>query len=152
MGRSGHVLMDEKGIVYLVGAGPGRPDLITVRGLDLIRQADCLICDRLAHPALLAYANQVAVYTAESTACDGRKVIEQIQQGRILWLTFASASEARAFFEQVPVDFVVRSRVKVASIGPVTSRQLGQLGLTVDVEARDHTIEGLIQAMIGSSR
>ena len=45
----------KKGIVYLVGAGPGRPDLITLRGVELLKQADCVICDKLASPALLNY-------------------------------------------------------------------------------------------------
>ncbi len=40
-------------MVYLVGAGPGDPGLITVRGLDLIRRADVILYDRLIAPSLL---------------------------------------------------------------------------------------------------
>ncbi|MBI4355861.1 MAG: uroporphyrinogen-III C-methyltransferase [Candidatus Omnitrophica bacterium] len=44
-----------KGVVYLVGAGPGDPSLITVRGVDCLKQAEVVVYDRLAHPSLLAY-------------------------------------------------------------------------------------------------
>jgi siroheme synthase len=39
--------------VWLVGAGPGDPTLITVKGLELLRHADVVLYDALAHPALL---------------------------------------------------------------------------------------------------
>ncbi len=44
------------GTVYLVGAGPGDPGLITVKGLAAVREADCIIYDRLAAPELLEEA------------------------------------------------------------------------------------------------
>jgi uroporphyrinogen III methyltransferase/synthase len=46
----------EPGIVYLVGAGPGDPGLIAVRGLAVIAMADVIVYDALANPALLAEA------------------------------------------------------------------------------------------------
>jgi uroporphyrinogen III methyltransferase/synthase len=46
----------QKGFVYLVGAGPGRADLITVRGAEVLKSADCIIYDKLANPALLRFA------------------------------------------------------------------------------------------------
>jgi uroporphyrinogen III methyltransferase / synthase len=47
-------------MVYLVGAGPGDPGLITVKGLELLRRADVVVYDQLASPALLKEAKSNA--------------------------------------------------------------------------------------------
>jgi uroporphyrinogen III methyltransferase/synthase len=52
--------------VYLVGAGPGRPDLITVRGLNILREADVVIYDYLVSKELLKEAKE----GAELICCD----------------------------------------------------------------------------------
>jgi len=50
----------QNGLVYLVGAGPGDPGLITVKGLECIRKASVIIYDYLAAPPLLKYAREDA--------------------------------------------------------------------------------------------
>ncbi|MBW2570939.1 MAG: uroporphyrinogen-III C-methyltransferase [Deltaproteobacteria bacterium] len=48
------------GKVYLVGAGPGDPELITLKGLECIKNADVIIYDYLASPGLLKHAREHA--------------------------------------------------------------------------------------------
>ncbi len=45
----------EYGKVYLVGAGPGDPDLITVKAVNIIKEADVVVYDRLINDELLSY-------------------------------------------------------------------------------------------------
>jgi len=71
------------GTVYLVGAGPGDPGLITVRGAEVLRAADVVVYDRLASPALLdlAPADAERVYAGKEP---GRSALPQEGINRLL--------------------------------------------------------------------
>lgn len=73
-------------MVHFVGAGPGASDLITLRGADLLRRADCIIyAGSLVNPALLALAKDgCAIYnSAEMTLEQVLDVVRsQEKQGR----------------------------------------------------------------------
>jgi len=48
------------GLVYLVGAGPGDPDLVTLKAVKALGKADVVVYDRLSNPELLSYASEKA--------------------------------------------------------------------------------------------
>lgn len=62
------------GTVYLVGAGPGDPGLLTLRGAECLRRADVVIYDRLAHPDHLRHAPEESekVYVGKASAQHSR--------------------------------------------------------------------------------
>ncbi len=71
------------GAVYLVGAGPGDPELLTVRGLRCLQRADVVVYDRLASPALLdeAPAHARRIYAGKSA---GRHALRQEEINALL--------------------------------------------------------------------
>jgi uroporphyrin-III C-methyltransferase len=70
------------GMVSIVGAGPGDPELITVRGLDRVRRADALVYDRLVHPRLVneapAWAERVFCGKAPGQVALEQRAIEAL--------------------------------------------------------------------------
>ncbi len=91
--------------------------------------------------------DNVPLYTVKAEKSESKPLIEMISSGAVDWLTFTSPSCVRAFFEQVPPDLVNSGNVRVASIGPVTSEQLKNIGVRIDIQAAEHTINGLLDAI-----
>ena len=60
----------EKGKVYLVGAGPGDPELITLRGYRLLQEAEVIIYDYLVHPNVLTEIRPEAEKIYVGKKCD----------------------------------------------------------------------------------
>ncbi len=97
-----------------------------------------------------AKVTNTAVYNIEAEKNDCTQLKQKIAEGKIDWLTFASPSSVSSFFGQIAGDIVNAGpprRVKVASIGPVTSEQLKKCNVKVDAEAAEHTIDGLLAAI-----
>jgi len=123
-----------------------------------LRNKNVLLCrSQLASTELVdilakvgAQVTDLPVYTIEPEKSDCAWLTEKITRAEIDWLTFASPSAVKAFFEQIPTDLVNSSGAKVASIGPVTSEQLKNLGVIIDIEAEEHTIDGLLAAIEGT--
>jgi len=80
-----------EGKVYLVGAGPGDPKLITVRGMELMQTADCIVYDRLANPLLLTLAK----HDAELIFCGKLPDRHILTQEEINEVLIAKAAEGK---------------------------------------------------------
>ena len=85
--------MTVAGKVYLVGAGPGDPGLITVKGLRCLQEADVVLYDGLVNPLLLQLTSAHAERTSrKKTAAQevggqeeiNRRLIEEARAGRIV--------------------------------------------------------------------
>ncbi|QSR83919.1 uroporphyrinogen-III C-methyltransferase [Methylacidimicrobium sp. B4] len=65
-----------QGKVYLVGAGPGDPGLLTLRGRELLAEADCVLYDALCSPELVQWTNPKAqkIFVGKSS---GRQAFSQ---------------------------------------------------------------------------
>jgi uroporphyrin-III C-methyltransferase len=71
------MIQAEKGTVYLVGAGPGDPELLTVRALRLLDQADVVFHDDLVPDAVLELVNPRALITSVGKRCGRSRITQQ---------------------------------------------------------------------------
>ena len=62
--------MNKTGKVYLIGAGPGDPGLLTLKGRDCLAACDVVVYDRLADPRILSWVNPEAerIYVGKASS------------------------------------------------------------------------------------
>lgn len=133
------------GKVYIVGAGPGDPKLITVKGLESLRKADCVLYDLLSSPELLDHTKK-----SSKRICVGKKdglhLKEQDEINRLLYesakrykkvvrlkggdpFIFSRGSEEAAYLK--------KKRIKVEVIPGVTSAIAGPQDYGIPLTIKD---------------
>jgi uroporphyrin-III C-methyltransferase len=66
-----------KGKVYLVGAGPGNPELLTIRAFKILKAADIVLHDELVSPEVLAFVSTSAQILEVGKRCGRKKMSQQ---------------------------------------------------------------------------
>ena len=107
---------------------------------------------RPALPKLLRQAGaeveELVVYHTRIPQCLPEEVLACLREGQVDWVTFTSSSTVKNMIELLRDDQALLKKVRVASIGPITSQTLRDHGLEPAVEAQISTISGLVEAMV----
>jgi uroporphyrin-III C-methyltransferase len=127
------------GKVYLIGAGPGAADLITVRGARLLGTADVVLHDALVEPAMLDYAPAQAKRIAVGKRCGQRSTAQHFinkqivdaarEHGVVVRLKggdpmlFGRADEEMRALEAAGIDYEIVPGITAALAGAASLRR-----------------------------
>jgi uroporphyrinogen III methyltransferase/synthase len=126
-----------EGLVAAIGEAPVSRALIA-----RAEQARDVLPDALRR--LGAEVDIVALYRTVPEELDGSR-LDAVAAAD--YVTFTSSSTARSLLSRLG-DVAALRRARLASIGPVTTGTLREFGLSADVEATRHDINGLVQALL----
>ncbi len=122
-------------------------------GLEVRGQRVLLLRSKIARNTLRdiliakgAYVDEVPVYTIKSCTINRNELLDVLKDVDII--TFTSSSTVHHFIGNLNDKIYLDGKI-IASIGPITSSEIRKYGLSVHVEAEEHTINGLIRALIG---
>jgi len=95
----------------------------------------------------------VAIYETKPAGSLPPALLEALNDGHVQWVTFTSSSTAKNFAGLLGKDYASQLKgVKIASIGPVTTAAIKELGLSPTIEAQTYNIDGLINAIADAGK
>jgi uroporphyrinogen III methyltransferase/synthase len=103
--------------------------------------------------ALGAIVDDVACYRTVAETEDPTGAAARLMEAGANWVTFTSASTVEHFHARFDLPALKKKfpNLKLASIGPETSKALAELSLGPDLEAKQHTTDGLAQALVAAA-
>jgi len=129
--------MTDKGYVYLIGAGPGDPDLITLKGIKALQKADVVIYDRLVNTRILNHVKPGAemIYVGKTSGKHtlsqeeiNKLLLKQAQNGKIVArlkggdpFLFGRGGEEALYVKENGIDFEVIPGITSAIAVPAYS-------------------------------
>jgi len=139
------------GKVYLIGAGPGDPELMTLKAVRMLKEADAVVYDRLVSDDVIGMANPDAkmIFVGKSPSCHtvsqdriNEILVEEAQAGRIVArlkggdpLIFGRGSEEAAFLTAQGIKVEYAPGITAAQgAASVTGVPLTHRGLATSVQ------------------
>lgn len=97
-----------------------------------------------------AIVDDIAVYRTAPEMDDRNGAAGRLVEEGADWITFTSASTVENFHKRFPLPELLAKfpQLRAAAIGPETSKALETLGVAPAVEARPHTIDGLVASVL----
>jgi uroporphyrinogen III methyltransferase/synthase len=117
----------------------------------------CLLRAEVANPDLPkaleelgAIVDDIAIYKTVAETEDPAEAGKTLLDGGADWITFTSGSTVEHFHARFDLPKLLKKfpQMKLASIGPETSKAIRALGLEPALEAKEHTTEGLLAALL----
>jgi uroporphyrinogen III methyltransferase/synthase len=121
----------------------------------------CLLRAEVANPELPkaleelgAIVDDIACYKTVAETEDPTGDAARLLEHGANWITFTSASTVEHFHARFDLPALLKKwpQTKLASIGPETSKALATLATKPTVEARQHTIEGLVEGLLKAAK
>ena len=98
-----------------------------------------------------AAVTDLAIYESRLTESLDEEVLAALRDADVDWITFTSSSTVKNMVELLGPERELLRGVRIASIGPITSDTVRELGFKVAAEARPSNLQGLVEAIVAAS-
>lgn len=98
----------------------------------------------------VCFVDEIKIYETLKEDSNKEDIFDILEKDNELFITFTSSSTVKNFVEIIGKEnlALLKEKAKLVSIGPVTSKTIESFGLTVYKEAKEYTIDGVVEAII----
>ncbi len=157
IGPSTREALEEKGLIVEYVPSEYRAEAVLEVIQDVLKPGEKVLLPRAdiarkilseALQSMGAIVDDVEAYRTLRGGADALLLRSMLEEKQVQVVTFTSSSTVRNFVELLGDGYGdLLQHVTLASIGPVTTETAGELGLKIDVQATDYTIDGLLEAL-----